>query len=612
MPKSQNLAKFSIAFAILCFIMGGSTILLLQQMNGKIYEYTSDHGSQGKRFQDAMGKLSSPLLLFGLGLLGGSAVLAVLGVQGLANKIERIDSSKDLSELASLLDSSQNMAALSPAAPTQTQPGELMQRLRDSISRLNLEITEARKRERAVIERAVDVICITDIESRFVSVSKACISAWGYTPQELEKRSLMDIIVSDDANNILNSILGSAKSIDKIVFECKLRKKTGELMDVVWTGHWSASDGGLFCIVHDITERKRAEELVKESEAQLRLILEGLPAGVMIVNRSNAVEFANSAASHMLLADKEQIKGKKAESLINEKHAIDSSTQDGSENQRVLATAHRLDGSQFPVDFSESKIDLAGQEKNIFVFLDKTKEQELEQMKREFIAMVTHDIRTPLGSVVGILTLLEEGIIGQLTEQGERTIGRVRATCNRLLRLINDMLDLEKIHAGKFSLELKEMSIKHAVEQAIENMLPLAEAKKLEFVIDVPETNCWADEDRVVQVLVNLISNAIKYSDENQKLTVNAIEFHSNATEFIKVFVCDQGRGIPADKLSKVFSQFEQVEISDAKKKGGTGLGLAICQAIVHEHKGEIGVESVLGEGSSFWFTLPKHDLSVE
>lgn len=606
MPKSQNLAKFSIAFAVVCFIMGCSTIFLLQQMNGKIYEYTSDHGSQGKRFQDAMGKLSSPLLLFGLGLLGGSAVLTLLSAQSLASKAELADSSNDLAELASLLDGNHQKTV-------QDQPGEAMKRLRDSISRLNIEVSEARKRERAVIERAVDVICITDIESRFVSVSKACMSAWGYTPQELEKRSLMDVIVSDDANSILNSILGSAKSIDKIVFECKLRKKNGELLDVVWTGHWSASDGGLFCIVHDITERKKAEELVKESEAQLRLTLEGLPAGVMIVAKDNTVEFANSAASRMLLAGKGDLLGKSANILVRDKHAIDYSSQaDGSIDERVIATAHRLDGTQFPVDFSENKLEFAGTEKNIYVFLDKTKEQELEQLKREFIAMVTHDIRTPLGSVVGILTLLEEGIIGQLTAQGERTIGRVRATCNRLLRLINDMLDLEKIHAGKFSLELKDMSVQQAVEQAMENMLPLAEAKKLSFAVDVPELTCWADEDRIVQVLVNLISNAIKYSEENQTISLSAGETITDKQEFVKIIVQDQGRGIPADKISKVFSQFEQVEISDAKKKGGTGLGLAICQAIVHEHKGEIGLDSILSEGSSFWFTLPKSASSVD
>ena len=604
MPGAQNTSKLVIGFALLCILLAAGTILVLQQLGGKVYEYSSEHGEQGKRFQESLAKFSSTIFLMDLVLLGSGATLLIVALK---NKPDDNAKSKDLDELAALLEAGSASGSSSGDGP----PEERMKRLRESINRLNLEILEARKRERAVIERAVDVICITDIESKFVSVSKACQNAWGYTPQELEKRSLMNILVSDDASSILNSILGSQKSIDKIVFECKLRKKAGDLIDVVWTGHWSASDGGLFCIVHDITERKRAEELVKESESRLRLTLEGLPAGVLITGNDGGIEFANSEAARMLCAETLEICKKKLASVIGERQALeieDDGQADKTGSQRTLALATRSDGTNFPIDISESKIELAGLHKDIVVFLDKTKEQELEQMKREFIAMVTHDIRTPLSSVAGILALLEEGVLGQLTDHGRGTIGRVKSTCNRLLRLINDLLDLEKIHAGKFALECKDTSIKHAIDQAAENLLPLADERKISLQVDSAELQCWADEDRLVQVLVNLISNSIKYSPDNSTIRICSEDADKN----IKVSVIDKGRGIPADKINKVFSQFEQVDISDAKKKGGTGLGLAICEAIVKEHGGDIGVTSTLGEGSRFWFTLPKAAQSVD
>ncbi len=610
-PAASNFLSFVIG-AVITMVFGVSSIFLVQQLNSKVYEYSSDHGKQGKRFQDSLAKVTLPLLFMGLGLIACSVVLSAIAFRGGAESGKIAPAAEDLDELLALIDGEK-----AEQSKTSESPGEKasLRRLRESINRLNLEVLEARKRERAVIERAVDVICITDINSNFVSVSKACLHAWGYTPKELEKKSLMEIIVSDDANNILNSILGSAKSIDKIVFECKLRKKNNELMDVVWTGHWSASDGGLFCIVHDITERKKAEELVKSSEIRLRQTLEGLPCGVLIVTNNGQIEFANREAARLLSVKANDLQGKKEEDYLSEKHSLEPSGENiessgrfllpmAGNSQRILATAKRADQSKFPVDISLNSIELGGEQKEIMVFLDKTKEQELEQMKREFIAMVTHDIRTPLSSVSGILALLEEGVLGELTDHGRNLISRVKSTCNRLLRLINDLLDLEKINAGKFALECQEISIKEAIVQALEDVLPLADERKIIIEHNSADgLKCFADEDRLVQVLVNLISNSIKYSPDESMIKIES----EGLPEKIKVSVRDSGRGIPPEKISKVFSQFEQVDISDAKKKGGTGLGLAICQAIVKEHGGEIGVTSTYGEGSCFWFTIPRN-----
>ena len=216
--------------------------------------------------------------------------------------------------------------------------------------------------------------------------------------------------------------------------------------------------------------------------------------------------------------------------------------------------------------------------------------------------MLTHDLKTPLTSIHGILALLEEGFLGRLSEQGVEMTKRVRITCKRLLRLINDMLDLEKINAGKFSLECKDVDAAFVVGQSVETIQNLAAERKISIKTNSTPVTCWGDDDRLIQVLVNLLSNAIKYSPENAVIEVLSEE----QSDAVKFSVFDHGRGIPADKVGRVFERFEQVEVADAKKKGGTGLGLAICQAIVTEHGGNIGANSQLGEGSCFWFTIPK------
>lgn len=584
--KTPLIVMLIAAFGIFA---GAAVIMLAQQMNSQTYEFAASFGKRQEQFQEAMSRISVPLLCIGGLTAVGSIAALVLSLQGLKS-----GASKD--DLLPLLDT----CGLKPDVE------DPLQSLQGAIGSMRLELAEARKRERSIIERAVDVICIIDIHSKFISVSKACQNAWGYSPQELENKSLTDLIVSENTNNILNSILGSAKSIDKIVFECKLKRNDGRLLDVIWTAHWSASDGGLFCIVHDITERKYAEVLLKNSERRLRRTLKSLPVGVLIVDSGGTIEFANAEALRMLRCKIDGLRSARLETMFTATEAIASLQPDPAQAEeqvkRSKGKATRIDGSTFPVELSETLIDYGNEEKNIAVFLDKTAEHELEQVKREFMAMVTHEVRTPISSVYGILALLESGALGQLSAKGLELTRGVKATCKRVLRLVSDLLDLEKIQAGKFSLDRKKVSVQYAMENSFDNVQPLTQERHI--TIDLTQTDlcCFADEDRLVQVLVNLLGNAIKYSPDNSRISVSI----SETSTHIKLTVTDQGRGIPEDKLGKIFGHYEQVDLSDSKKMGGSGLGLAICKAIVLEHGGEIGVDSKAGEGSSFWFTMPK------
>lgn len=226
---------------------------------------------------------------------------------------------------------------------------------------------------------------------------------------------------------------------------------------------------------------------------------------------------------------------------------------------------------------------------------------ELEKFKRELTAMVTHELRTPLTSIQGVLTLLRVGALGELAPLARDKVQMAEANSQRLIRLINDLLDIEKMEAGKLELAPQPTPLQPVIQQSIEAVREFASQNRITF--ETGETHCWvnADSDRIVQVVINFLSNAIKYSEKNSTITITALQRDNS----VEVRVIDRGRGIPAEFREKIFEKFQQVDAKDRREKKGTGLGLAICKAIIEQHGGAIGVESTPGEGSTFWFTLP-------
>lgn len=225
-----------------------------------------------------------------------------------------------------------------------------------------------------------------------------------------------------------------------------------------------------------------------------------------------------------------------------------------------------------------------------------------EQTKAEFISMISHDLRSPLTSLQFTFALAEKGAFGEMNQKGKERFAKAEFTVERLVKLINELLDIEKMEAGMLTMVPASESLDSIVKRAVDSVSGLADQKSIE--IDAPECtlNVNVEADRIVQVLVNLLSNAIKFSPENSKIVVSASDLPTG----VKVTVADQGRGIPKDKLAEIFDRFSQVEHEDATTHGGTGLGLAICKAIVEGHGGIIGVDSDEGSGSRFWFIIQK------
>jgi two-component system sensor histidine kinase VicK len=244
----------------------------------------------------------------------------------------------------------------------------------------------------------------------------------------------------------------------------------------------------------------------------------------------------------------------------------------------------------------------------VVAFSDISARNQLDRMKDEFISTVSHELRTPLTSLRAALGLIAGGALNARPEKAQQMMDIAIGNTDRLVRLVNDILDLERIGSGKAELRTVTCSVAELFERATNLLSTTAQKANVRFTMEANNVNIWADPDRVLQTLTNLLSNAIKFSPQPStipseiKLTAQYVT-HDEAL----IEVTDQGRGIPADKLQQIFERFHQVDASDSRAMGGTGLGLAICRSIVQQHGGHIWATSTVGQGSTFHFTLPTH-----
>ncbi|WP_392480941.1 response regulator [Nostoc sp. C110] len=360
-----------------------------------------------------------------------------------------------------------------------------------------------------------------------------------------------------------------------------------------------------------LDERQRTQEELRFSQARFARILDIADDAIISINGFHNITLFNQGAEKIFGYSAQEVIGQGLDLLLPQRffqahrqHVADfgqSPNVARRMGERREIYGRRKDGSEFPAEASISKIDMGNEIFYTVILRDVTERKQIERMKDEFVSVVSHELRTPLTSIYGSLGMLASGLLPTDSEQGKRLLQIAADSTERLVRLINDILDIERIESGKAKMEAEICNIVDVITQAVNVIQPLADKAGVTLSISALSAQVLADCDRIVQTLTNLLSNAIKFSSAGSTVWLGAQQEGDEVLLTIK----DTGRGIPTDKLEIIFERFQQVDSSDSRNHDGTGLGLAICKSIMQQHGGRIWAESTLGEGSTFYVTLP-------
>ncbi|MGB0466896.1 MAG: CHASE domain-containing protein [Pontibacterium sp.] len=359
-------------------------------------------------------------------------------------------------------------------------------------------------------------------------------------------------------------------------------------------------------------QAKRQADQLRHSEAFNTAILDTVVDGILTINPQGIVQSCNPATARMFGFSHEEVIGQNIKMLMPNRYA---KAHDGylhhymtTGEARVIGIGREVEGQRkngeiFPLELAVSKMEVDGQVFFAGVVRDATERTKVDKMKAEFISTVSHELRTPLTSIRGAMGLVSGGAAGELPPQAKKLVDIAASNSERLVRLINDILDIEKIESGKMLFELSRKPLVALVEQAIEENKAYAEQHQSRFILSAEAHPLIVniDTDRMRQVLDNLLSNAAKYGAEKDDIEISV----HLIGQLVEVRVTDHGQGIPEDFRDQIFNKFAQADSSDTRQKGGTGLGLNIAKAIVEHHQGRLWFETEEGVGTSFIFQLP-------
>ena len=359
----------------------------------------------------------------------------------------------------------------------------------------------------------------------------------------------------------------------------------------------------------ELQERQQAAAVLREAERRWRFLLDHVQLVVVGLDKTGAVNYVNPCFLQLTGYTESEALGKQfIETFIP--------PSERQEMTRISSTMLTDNGHPYYQNLIRTK---SGEERfiawnntilkdsvgnsigTISIGEDITERQKIEKIKDEFIGIVSHELRTPLTAIQMSLGLLKTGIYDKKPEKSRRMIEIALLDTNRLVNLVNDILDLERIDSGRAVLEKTVCKAADLMQEAIDGIQAIATQQQITLTFTPTDVEVWAAPDAIVQTLTNLLGNGLKFSPPQSTIHLSA----EIQTDFVLFQVRDRGRGIPADKLELIFGRFQQVDASDSREKGGTGLGLSICQSIIERHGGKIWAESILGEGSTFFFTLP-------
>nr|WP_269078873.1 ATP-binding protein [Sphingobium ummariense] len=358
--------------------------------------------------------------------------------------------------------------------------------------------------------------------------------------------------------------------------------------------------------------RQRALREARDLASRQESIFDSAKDGMIVINPSGSIESLNPSAAKMFGQDAADLLRRDIGVLFEiapDRGRVESFLRRLGANRRETYgqvqefVGRRPDGSSFPVEVSISPVRLVESTLFLAVIRDISERREIEQMKTEFVATVSHELRTPLTSIAGSLGLISGGAAGELSPKAARLVEIAHSNALRLVRLINDILDIEKIEAGRMQFDIRPIALDQLLPKAVQQSAGFASQFDVQVDIIPPPAGAavLADEDRLMQVLTNLLSNAIKFSKPGGVVSLSVTSLDRR----YRISVADRGSGIPDSFRERIFSKFAQADGSDTRQKGGTGLGLSIVREIVLRLGGSVSFESAEGEGTVFHVDLP-------
>jgi PAS domain S-box-containing protein len=453
--------------------------------------------------------------------------------------------------------------------------------------------------------------------------------------------------VFDEQGQIVMLIPEGRDITDRKKFEQELEHAKAEL-EIRVAERTAALTQANSRLLRELIERQQVEAALRQSEALFRSLSESAPIGIFMLDAQGRGTYHNLRAQEICGCNAEEALGNgwmrlihpdDLDQILAQWKAIVAANGDGVFNEmRYL----HPDGTIRYGKVQTAPIFGANGELTGYVgtIEDMTENRTIERMKSEFISVVSHELRTPLTSIRGSLGLLATGIYNHRPDKAHRMIEIALTDTDRLVRLVNDILDLERLDSGEVPLVREVCDVTTLMRRSVEAIQAIAKLANVTLTFTPNPAQAWVNLDAIIQTLTNLISNAIKFSppyttirvsvqqvepeepgrtnktapgrkrltEPDQTACPTSRQFPYTSTlnpPYLLFAVEDQGRGIPPEKLNTIFQRFQQVDASDSRLKGGTGLGLAICRSIVQQHGGRIWAESCLGEGSTFYFTVP-------
>lgn len=488
----------------------------------------------------------------------------------------------------------------------QSQSGNLLSFLAQAISSpaaksnaygpLELTLDEAKR----LCQHSLDIVCITNFSGQILWSNGVECKITGFSKEELQKLPMMALVHPDDMKTVLEGLKDVAVGKLHPCTEIRHRCKDGSYKWISWSGVPFFQEQKIYAIGRDITAQRMAESQVRK----LAAIVEACTEAIFGIDAYGYICSWNKGA--------EKIYGYKAEEVLNKSFdlllpsgsmSVFKLTGDGKTLESFEETHKRKDGLEITASISCFPVpNDSGQADRAAIVRDVTIHKEAEKAVSEFYSITSHELRTPLSAVKGVLSLLDNNVVSAASEQGRELIKMARSSCDRLVRLVNDILDLRRIEAGSIYLDKTLVSSSELLFFALNDIKVLA--RESDVSIDLQENTTGfvlGDKDRLTQVLTNLLSNALKYSSRGEKIILRTEQGRAGNIRFS---VIDNGPGIDHSQMDRLFRKFGQLDSSDSRAKDGLGLGLFVARSIVEKHDGKIGVGSSETGGSQFWFEL--------